>query len=126
MTDNTHAIDNAKGWLATIRDLAARIRFDDEEVSEEARQEASESALSVQVRSGWYTPGEPLDASPEEYEVLLTTGGPALRITGDLNGSPSNARLQWQDWFQPWTDYDLTDAELADVLAFVSVFWFGE
>lgn len=64
-----------------------------------------ESPLSVQVRSGWYTPGDNEGAKPEEYEILLCTGGPAVRIVGDLgaHGEPSSARIEGQDWGTPWT-----------------------
>src|SRR5690606_3875422 len=39
-----------------------------------------------------------------EYEILLSTGGPAVRIVGRLNvwGEPeTTAVLQYQDWFAP-------------------------
>ena len=62
-----------------------------------------EMPLSVSVRSGWQTPGVN-DQSPEEYELLLGTGGPAVRVYGrlDQHGRPRSAELQGQDWFTPW------------------------
>lgn len=62
---------------------------------------AREMPLSVLVRSGWYAPGEPApDAA--EFELLLSTGGPACRIIGAVcNDSPVDPILQWQDWFTP-------------------------
>lgn len=69
------------------------------------------SALEVAVRSGWESPplmdtGESVAAA--EYRILLSTGGPATRIVGELNeyGEPETARLEYQDWFTPWTVYD--------------------
>ena len=44
--------------------------------SEEARQAIQEDPLSVEVRSGWHAPGE--NSEPDEYNILLGTGGPAL------------------------------------------------
>ena len=65
-----------------------------------------EGALSVRVRDDWYTPGEPEEESaPEEYEILLSWGGPAVRIVGRLDdyGEPDSAVLEFQDWGIPWT-----------------------
>ena len=73
---------------------------------EEAQRAIEEDALSVQVRSGWYSPMAGRNVvAPEEYEILLCTGGPACRIIGELSehGEPETARLEVQDWFQPWT-----------------------
>ena len=71
-----------------------------------------ESPLSLCVRSGWTTVGEPLGA--EQYQILLMTGGPAVRIVGDLghDGVPHNATMQVQDWFKPWTDFLECDPEV--------------
>ena len=72
---------------------------------EDARQRIQEDSLSVLVRSGWHSPGEEMEAV--EYEILLSTGGPATRIVGDLDqhDEPSSATLQYQDWGTPWTHY---------------------
>lgn len=92
-------------------------------VEDEDADTIHEDALSVQVRSGWVTVGEPL--TPEEYEILLCTGGPACRIIGTLNdyGEPETARLQHQDWFTPWQDY--TDAEEEILLTYARHFYFS-
>lgn len=115
--------DNAEE-LAT---LEAAVKLDGEEVSaEQARERIEESPLSVQVRSGWYQPGAEREP-PEEYEILLTTGGPALRIVGDLdaNGTPTSARLQYQDWGTPWTEH-FAGPDHDDLLAYAQCFYFGE
>lgn len=71
---------------------------------DDARQRIEEDALSVEVRSNWTALGEPLEAA--EFCILLATGGPAVRIIGELdNGSPSRPRLEVQDWGTPWTHY---------------------
>ena len=48
--------------------------------------------------------------TPEEFEILLCTGGPACRIVGDLDEScqPSSARIEHQDWGTPWTELSRT------------------
>lgn len=78
---------------------------------EDAEQRINDDPLSVQVRSGWCDVGAEMEA--EEYNILLSTGGPATRIIGDLNqyGEPETATLQAQDWFTQWQDYEGGDEE---------------
>lgn len=82
------------------------------EDEDSARQRIDEDPLSLQVRSGWVSPGEEMKA--EEFELLLGTGGPAVRIIGELDeyGEPYSAILQVQDWFQPWTDFHGGDEDV--------------
>lgn len=84
-----------------------------------------ESPLSVQVREGWHNPGEAGEL--EDFEILLSTGGPALRIMGELDEhkQPHRAWLEYQDWGTPWTHHyveGLSDA----LLTFCTQFYFGE
>jgi len=153
-----YAEQNGRGWLETIREQVAALKLDwdrleelkdmdagdmtDEEKEEleeltadaeefkdadDARERIEEGPLSVQVRSAWYSPGaEP--GPPDEFEILLSTGGPALRIIGDLDehGQPTRARLEMQDWFTPWVEIILTSDEMDDLLTWSGVFCFGE
>lgn len=91
---------------------------------DDARQEIQDSPLSVQTRSGWTNPGEDFEA--EEFEILLTTGGPALRIRGELDQhkQPDRAWLEYQDWGTPWTQY--FDVEQSTLLTYCQQFYFGE
>jgi hypothetical protein len=84
-----------------------------------------ESPLEISVRSGWYCPGGE-DVEPAEYCVLLTTGGPALRIRGDIArfGEPVSVKLEWQDWGVPWTEYPTSAADDDALLWFASLFTF--
>ena len=117
--DDTEFETEADAWFAACEDNGLRPDYD------EARQAIEENALSVQVRSGWYSPGE--KGEPEEYEILLCTGGPAVRIVGDLgmHNQPDLARLECQDWFTPWTEvFDGIDQSI--LLDYARVFYFGE
>lgn len=89
-----------------------------------ARERIQQDPLSVQVRSGWYNPCDSQEA-PEEFEILLCTGGPAVRIIGELDehNEPSRAWLEYQDWGTPWQRY--FDAEQDTLLAYCREFYFG-
>lgn len=72
------------------------------EDEDDARQRIADDPLSVEYRATWQ-PGE--TPEPEEMIILLTTGGPAVRIVAEFGyGGIRRARLQVQDWFTPWTD----------------------
>lgn len=87
-------------------------------------QYVQEMPLSVRVRSDWHSPGETFEAA--EFQILLSTGGPACRIIGELNrGSVERPVLQHNHWFEPWPEscYDIdTDA----LIWFCEQFYFGE
>ena len=120
------ARENAKGWFASIEEmLEAFNKAENDNDRESAEQTIHESVLSVMVRDGWHTPGQPVEDAAEEYEILLSTGGPALRIYGKLDrwSQPGNAELQMQDWFLPWTRYECDEGKLVE---FASKFYFGE
>lgn len=91
---------------------------------DEARQRINEDPLSVQVRSDWHDVGA--DSFPAEYEILLMTGGPAVRIIGELtNNEPTRARLQYQDWGTPWTEL-FNPRDMQALISYASNFYFGE
>ena len=48
------------------------------------------------------------DRQPQRFWALIGTGGPAMRIVGEINryGEPEECRLEVQDWGQPWTDFE--------------------
>lgn len=92
---------------------------------EDARQRIEEDALSVEVRSGWCA--SKAEMEPEEFCILVTTGGPAVRILGDLDrGEPSRAWLEVKDWGKPWTEYYAGTGSMEVLLAYASCFYFGE
>lgn len=80
-----------------------------------------EDPLSVEVRSSWQAPGEQLE--PTEYQILLCMGGPAVRIIGNLYGTnPDSARLEYQDWYTPWTKYPVGYASKEALLVYAARF----
>lgn len=155
-TQPTHAETNANGHAQTIEALYELscwdgdqetpltleahsilddLGWDDETGTPDSLQEAviqyaQEIPLTVLVRSGWYVPGTP-EQQPEEFEILLSTGGPACRIIGELDrGSvawQSGCRpvMQHQDWFKPWTEISY-DIDTNALLWFCEQFYYGE
>ena len=94
------------------------------ESEEDARERIQEDALSVEVRADWHElTNDPV--SPDEFQILLCTGGPAVRIIGELDEhlQPSRAWIEYQDWGTPWTELvEFSDA----ILTYCQVFYFGE
>jgi hypothetical protein len=131
-------------WLSAysrVRDLVEALRDagDDDDKRESAQTAIQEDPLEVTVRSGWRAPGADRDARPEEFCILLSTGGPASRIVGTLNahGEPETARLEVQDWGAPWVNAETwamasesTMDKIPEIeptlLAYAREFYFGE
>lgn len=92
---------------------------------EEAREAIQEDALSVEVRTDWYTPGETPEAS--EFCILLCTGGPAVRIRGDLgaHNEPDRAYLECQDWYTAWEEV-INGVDHDALLTYARQFYFGD
>jgi len=92
---------------------------------DDARQRIDEDPLSLEFRSGWVSSKD--DMEPEEYCLLLSTGGPATRIIGDIdNGEATSARLQVQDWGTPWTEHVVTGEDHRALMAYVQCFCFEQ
>jgi hypothetical protein len=111
--------------LAELQNMAEGATNEDE-----MREHLEEMALDLSVRSDWCPIGTKLEAA--EYKILLTTGGPALRIVGFLhskpfgdllNGEPATAEMQYQDYGIAWTKFHCCEDTL---LAYASLFYFGE
>jgi hypothetical protein len=105
----SHAEQNGQAWAETILDqyleCQKAITDDNDTRREEIEESARESVLSVQVKSDWHNPG--CESANNEFQILLSWGGPALRIYGELgqHNEPDNQYLQIQDWGTPWTEY---------------------
>lgn len=125
--DNKRAYEQAKAQISSITDMVAAMETEIESGLEEARQCIHEDPLNVRVRSDWHNVGD-TNTGVAEYEILLCTGGPAVRIIGDLDewNQPASTMLQYQDWFTPWTDYHCDQDESAILLRYAQEFWFGE
>jgi len=136
--DTERAKSQARAQIESIVEMvnAHRKANDDGETEYEGEmcdedsmsQRISEDPLSVQVRSDWHTPGD--EGESVEFEILLCTGGPAVRIIGELRenySEPKSATVQYQDWFTPWVDYsETTEEEDKAILRYCQHFYYGE
>jgi len=138
--ETNHAIRNATGHLESMAEAfeaiaaleagAESVKVDGYEYTDAdaVRENLQQSALSVEVRDGWRNPGEKSEGNADEYRILLTCGGPALRLVGELSehGEPETAVLEYQDWGTPWTAYETTEEQDDNLLEFARLFYFGE
>lgn len=131
--ETDHAKEQARAQLESIHELVnaldhASVEADDDAMIEEAREDIQQSPLEVSVRSDWYQAGDEDFSKPAKYRILLCTGGPAVRIIGDLDGyqNPETAQLEYQDWGTPWTRYPLTEEDISALLTYAGCFYFGE
>lgn len=92
---------------------------------DEAAQVIQEDALSVEVRSGWQSYGDTLEA--EEFRIVLCTGGPHCQLVGELyEGTPTRVWLEYSDWGTGLTEYPTMGSENAALLTYAQQFYYGE
>lgn len=79
-----------------------------------------EDALGVAVRSSWQlisesgqNTGDCPDMTPTEYMIELSTGGPATRLTGEMDSdyNPESVYLEYSDSQHGWSKFMLRDDE---------------
>src|ERR1041384_3334165 len=103
--------NQAKAWMEAFPELSDELESLQTSAGEctsreDAEQRIQEDALSVEVRSEWHSPGDANGIENGEFQILLSTGGPAARIMGELrDGEPHRAWLEVQDWGTSWTQY---------------------
>tara|TARA_Y100000361_G_scaffold70237_1_gene62073 strand:- start:2 stop:400 length:399 start_codon:yes stop_codon:yes gene_type:complete len=128
-TKTNHALENAKGHINSMvedfkKDQLLE-KINDYEAQDQLKESILNSPLSVEFRSGWYSSLDD-ELVPEEFKILLSWGGPALRIIGELdNYGPVNPKLQFQDWGTPWTDFEITEDQQNALNWFCNCFYFG-
>jgi len=93
-------------------------------LAEQIRDRVREIPLSLLVRSDWHVPGG--ESTYSQFELLLSTGGPAIRILGELDayGGPYRPALQYQDWGTPWQRHPESNVDA--LLWFAGQFYYGE
>lgn len=96
------------------------------ESEEQVREEIREDPLSIEVRSGWGQIGDEFTAA--EFRIVLSTGGPHVEMTGELDHhrEPYRAWLQYNGWFMPMTERINEPGDQEVLLEYASQFYFGE
>ena len=123
MKGTEHAQEEARAQLDSIGEMVKALEAGEEIDGQDPQERIYEHPLSVEVRTGWHCVEDRKKAT--EYNILLCTGGPAVRIIGELNeyGEPVSAKLEYQDWFTPWARYgSTTEEEEGMLLTYASQF----
>ena len=128
-TKTNHALNNAIGHIESmVEDFKKDQQLqesNDYNQQDELRESVLNSALSVEFRSGGYSSPED-ETKAEEFKILLTWGGPALRVIGEITDyGAENPKLQYQDWGTPWTDLEITEDQQDALNWFCNCFYFG-
>jgi len=141
-TKEAHAIINARAQLETIKELYRQYKENDSafvsnlDTEEAIVEKAREEALSVEFKSGWTS--NPEEMEPEEFKILLSTGGPACQVKGNLDQykQATDIEIQYQDWGTPWEPLQLNSTyadESPNITSdyealewFCNCFYFGE
>jgi hypothetical protein len=101
--DHDHFVQQVSPLLAIVDDAAS-----DADAYQDAIEQLQEEPLSIErISTDWR-------AEEHEWEILLSTGGPAARIVvrTDRYGCVLRADYQFQDWFEPWTSAENQDEQL--------------
>ena len=125
-TQDERSEEQAAIQMDSIREMVEALHTKNEDKREQAETAIQEGALEVAIRENWHAPVVENHTGHTEYLILLCTGGPAVRITGDLNehSEPVTAHLEHQDWGTPWTEYRAADEDI--LLEYARQFYFGE
>ena len=128
--EENHAKSQAEAQLGSIVEMvdALEAAGDDDEKRGKVERAIHEDPLSVEVRTAWYVAGSEKE-KPSKYRILLCWGGPAVQVIGDLSehGEPETARIEYQDWGTPWTEYWIEDDDKREkLLTYARQFYFGE
>ena len=124
--ERADAAKNLREWAeANAEELAALEEAAGDNASEEeAREAIQQDALSVEVRSGWASSKEEFE--PEEFRIVLCTGGPHVELVGDPDGgTPSRIRVRYRNWGTSGEYFPSSDESNA-LEKYCAEFYFGE
>ena len=117
-TETFPPVNAGSGYIEEFTELMAKLEGDNDDARQEAIERLDEMPLSIMVRDGWRDPFGQAQDGPEEFEILLGTGGPATRIWGTFGQyGVDHAELQYQDWFKPWTEIQRENSKLIHSVA---------
>jgi len=119
------AKSQAQAQLSTLREMVKALEDGEQWEGLDPEEAISEGPLEVSIRADWHSPDDDEDTDLE-YKILLCTGGPAVRIIGDLGQwkQPDTAKLEYQDWCIPWTELYTDSDEDEALLTYARQFYF--
>jgi hypothetical protein len=122
-TKTARAFDQAQAQLDEIQRMSDLLDSDAD--NDDLQEELWGLAISQEVRSGWRTLGQDLEA--DMYRLVLCTGGPHVEIVGSLgaHGDPDSAVLYCQDWYTAKEEVTLSEPEQELLLWFAQSFYWG-
>ena len=140
--ETNRAREQAQAQLENIREMVKALRdaFDHDTENEdnndngneekilvsieEAEEAIREDPLEVSIRTGWHGIGN--NPEPDEYRILLYTGGSEVVLIGRLyHNLPIDVFLEYQGCVKPWERYPLDRDEKDDCLTYARQFDFG-
>ncbi len=106
------------GELADLEEMAGDCKDLDE-----AQQRITADPLSVEVRSAWVLVGDKME--PEEFRIVLCTGGPHVELRGELDEykQPCKVSMHYADW---GTSGEFREIDEDVLLTYCQQFFFGE
>ena len=119
-----NSCDQAFAQLASIKEMLKAVENATGDEREAAEQAIYDDPLEVSVRcASWSSQYDNLE--PDEYRILLCTGGPAVQLEGELDdrNQPYNVQLQHQDWFEPWETLSIDDKDTETLLTYARHFF---
>jgi hypothetical protein len=126
---NENAKQQAQTQLESLVEMVITLRTaGNDEAREAAETTIQEDPLSIEVRADWHALGAE-HAKATEFKIELCTGGPAVRIVGELDrySEPENPCIQYSDWFVPWQNLsDISDEENEALLEYCRLFYFAD
>jgi len=125
------ALVKVESIVEMVKRLKEARESGDQQAIDEAQDLIYSNPLSVQVRTAWEDPNRlqkpDIDVQPTEYKILLCTGGPSVRIRGNLNeyGEPKNTYVEHNDWFDGWAQITLDKEQKEAIIEYVRNFYYG-
>ena len=110
--------ESAISHIESIKEMLKKANSKNTETAEQGQTEIDEDPLEIAT-------GKEFDGT-RTYMILLGTGGPAMRIIGELNeyDQPDTAKYQFQDWFTPWTTAEITEEQEQTLIQYANYFYF--
>lgn len=124
-TKTDHAKEQAQAQLDSIVEMVTALEKDEDWEGQPAFKAIAESPLCIEVRSDWHDPAG--RSEDTEYNILLSTGGPACHIRGELDryATPETAIIEYQDWGTLWERLTTDDEDKA-LLTYARQFYYGQ